>query len=137
MRIVFDINILASAAVSPEGLPAHIVDTVIGGPHEFAMSSDMIAKLEEVMARTYFSSRLGEAVRAKTVDRYRRAALPFEPDPSVIGVADDDEDDKVIGTAVAANADIIVTGDKGLLTLKAFQGIPIVSAREFLVIVQD
>jgi predicted nucleic acid-binding protein len=75
------------------------------------------------------------------LNAYLNAILQFairvEPDPSVIGVADDDEDDKVIGTAVAANADIIVTGDKGLLALKAFQGIPIVSAREFLVIVQD
>ncbi len=56
----------------------------------------------------------------------------LEPDPSVTGVADDAEDDRVLGTAVAGRADIFFTGDKGMLAISSFVGIPIVTARTFL-----
>ena len=36
----------------------------------------------------------------------------------------------VIGTALAAKADLIVTGDRGLLDVGAYQGIRIVSVAE-------
>jgi predicted nucleic acid-binding protein len=47
-------------------------------------------------------------------------------------VADDEEDDLVLGTAVAANADVLVTGDPGLLRIGEYRGVRIVTAREFL-----
>jgi predicted nucleic acid-binding protein len=37
----------------------------------------------------------------------------------------------VLGTAVAGQADYLVTGDKQLLELGNYQGIPILSPREF------
>lgn len=54
------------------------------------------------------------------------------PADDVHGVAEDDEDDLVLATAVAANADYLVTGDKYLLRIGEFRGIPIVFPREFL-----
>ena len=56
-----------------------------------------------------------------------------KPAEGIHGVAPDDEDDLILATAVAADADFLVTGDKGLLALGEFRGIPIVSPREFLV----
>jgi len=38
----------------------------------------------------------------------------------------------VLATALAGKADVIVTGDDDLLVLKRFRGIPIVSPRQFL-----
>jgi len=46
----------------------------------------------------------------------------------VTGVADDAQDDRVLGTAVAGRAD----GDKGMLAIGSFVGIPIVTAHTFL-----
>lgn len=43
----------------------------------------------------------------------------------------DADDLPVLGTAVAGNADCIVTGDKQLVTLRAYQGIAILSPRAF------
>jgi predicted nucleic acid-binding protein len=47
-------------------------------------------------------------------------------------VADDSDDDEVLACALAAQADLIISGDRHLLTLKGYQSIPIVSAAEAL-----
>lgn len=44
----------------------------------------------------------------------------------------DPNDDHVLGAAVAAKADMIVSSDHHLLALKSFRGIPIVTAPEYL-----
>jgi len=59
------------------------------------------------------------------------------PADDVHSVAEDDEDELVLATAVAARADYLVTGDKYLLRISEFRGIPIVSPREFLDILQE
>lgn len=101
-----------------------------------AISDEMLVNLGTVLKRKYFSARLTEKMQTQTVARYRGIGHPVTPDPTVIGVADDEEDDRVLGTAVAAGADFMVTGDKGLLALGVYRGIPIVTARQFLALVE-
>ena len=50
----------------------------------------------------------------------------------VQGVASHPEDDPVLATAVSAAADYLVTGDRQLQQLGSYQGVRIVSPREFL-----
>lgn len=52
--------------------------------------------------------------------------VPLSPD-----ICRDPEDVKILGLAVAGSANYIVTGDKDLLVLKEFQGIPILNPRAF------
>lgn len=47
----------------------------------------------------------------------------------------DPDDDVVVGTALAARADLLVTGDRGLLDIGAYQGVRIVSVSEALRII--
>ena len=44
----------------------------------------------------------------------------------------DPDDLPVLACAVAAGVDAIITGDKDLLSLKSFEGIPIIDAAEAL-----
>jgi hypothetical protein len=54
-------------------------------------------------------------------------------DPATVPrLAPDPDDDVVIGTAIAAKADSIVTGDKPLLSVEVFEGGRIVSVSEAL-----
>ena len=46
----------------------------------------------------------------------------------------DPHDDKYLACAADGDADYIVSGDRDLLDLKRFIGIPIVTARQFLTI---
>jgi len=56
--------------------------------------------------------------------------VPIEPLPKP--VCRDPDDDAILATAVAAGADLLVTGDKDLLVLSTFRGIPIVTPAECL-----
>ncbi len=47
-------------------------------------------------------------------------------------VRDDPNDDRILECALAAGADAVVSGDRHLLTLNRYEGIVIVSPREFL-----
>lgn len=63
------------------------------------------------------------------VDRYRELTIVVRP-VTVSGIAPDRDDDVVIGTALAAKADWIVTGDRSFLSVAAYQGVRIVGVSE-------
>jgi putative PIN family toxin of toxin-antitoxin system len=67
----------------------------------------------------------------RLVDSYAELAQVVRPTPTPRIVSDPD-DDVVIGTALAAKADLLVTGDRGLLDVGAYQGTRIVSVTEAL-----
>jgi predicted nucleic acid-binding protein len=52
--------------------------------------------------------------------------------PAIEPVCRDPDDDHVLAAALAARAEVIVTGDADLLVLGAYQGIQILSVRAFL-----
>ena len=56
----------------------------------------------------------------------RRLAEVIEPPPLPQPVCRDPDDDQVLALAIAAKVDHIVSGDKDLLSLSSFQGIPII-----------
>ena len=56
---------------------------------------------------------------------------------AVQGVATHPEDDLILATAVSAQADYLVTGDKQLLALGSFQGVRIVAPAAFLAILEN
>lgn len=132
MRVVLDVNILASASVFRDRTPWRITEAGLLGEFTIFLSDSMLATLGIVLNRPYFAARLSVEEREQFLVYVRRATSRETPDPSVKGIAPDEEDDLVLGTAVAAGADFLVTGDKGLLALRHFGEIRIVTAEEFL-----
>jgi predicted nucleic acid-binding protein len=47
-------------------------------------------------------------------------------------VLEDQPDNRILECAVAAGADLVVTGDRHLLRLRTFRGIPIVRLRDLI-----
>lgn len=135
-RVVFDVNILVSAVVSPHGAPARAYAGALEHSWDICRSYHIVSKLSEVLGRPRFQGRLPNDRLNRFLLAYQDYALPFSPDPSVKGIAPDEEDDLVLGTAVDAAADFLVTGDKGLLAIGEYRGVRIVTADAFLTILE-
>ena len=73
-----------------------------------------------------------EAVLAWCTELEKLGRLFTAPLPEIGPVCRDPNDDHVIATALALNADVIVTGDKDLLALSQYRSIRILTARAFL-----
>jgi uncharacterized protein len=84
--------------------------------------------------RRKFSDRLKNAqvTARELVLGYAALATLVIPDPIPPVILDDPEDDTVLACAIAAKAEIIVTGDTHLLRFKKYQSISIWTAGELL-----
>ena len=125
MRILFDANVLYSAFTS-KGVCEDVVEHA-AGECELCWSRPLQSELETALRRKY---KFGPATEA-ALAAYAELCQFVEPAPLPSAVCRDRDDDVVLATAVAGEADYIVTGDEDLLTLKRYRNIPIVSPREF------
>ncbi len=74
------------------------------------------------------SSEDAAIIRAKL----ESTAEMVRPDMVLNVITDDPDDNRVLECAVKGHVDYIVTGDRHLLKLSAYEAIPIVTVREFL-----
>lgn len=133
MRIVADTNIVLSGLLW-QGPPRQLLDLARERKVSLYTSVTLLAELAEVIAREKFTERVRAAglSAAELVQDYERLAELVNPEPLPAPVSRDPDDDHVLACALAAKAEIIVSGDKDLLDLKACQGIPIRTASDAL-----
>lgn len=135
MRIVLDTNTLVSGVISANGPPRCLLDGARTQTFEICSSTVLLAELLDVLTREKFAARLAQAglTPLSIVSELRRMAHMVAPDNIPRVIADDPDDDHVIACAVAAQADLIVSGDKHLHSLGGqYKNIRIVSAVEAL-----
>jgi len=106
------------------------------GRHNQAMffsSSLLLKELADVLGRDKFAGLLAAQDITPTflMQHYGMLTNLVKPQPIDRTVRDID-DDAVIATALAAQANIIVTGDSDLLVLHPWQGIQILNAADAL-----
>lgn len=132
MRIVLDTNVALSALLWG-GPPYVLLRTIRRREHvQLFTSPVLLEELGEVLNRPSPSQRLSLIGRAahEVLAEYIDAVDLVTPlsVPSV--VAADSDDDHVIAAAVAAGADLLVSGDRHLLGLKSHRNIRIVNPAE-------
>lgn len=129
-RWVVDTNLLVSAFLW-RGTPGRLIE--LAGEHEIQLFTSR-ALLDELNV-TLNKGRLMKPVAATGLSAkqmllgYRSVATLVTARQLDQPVSRDADDDAVLACALAAGADLIVTGDQDLLVLKAFLGVPIVTAR--------
>ena len=125
MKIVVDTNVLIAGVVA-EGLCRDIVKRRLPACELFT-SRALLAELAEKLHDKFDLS----PTDLPFLRIYEDQATVVKPKPLAKPVCRDSDDDEVLATALAAKAEIILTGDDDLLVLKEFQGIRILSPRQF------
>ena len=133
MRGVADTNIVVSGLLW-HGPPRHVLDAARDGDLTLFTTGELLAELQDVLARPKFAERLKLAgVGAdELVVAYAALATVVQPATIAPVIADDPDDDSVLACAITAGAERIVSGDPHLLQLQVYQGIRILTAPQLL-----
>ena len=126
MIVVLDTNVIVAAMVA-KGLCHEVVVRGLGSC-TVVTSQPLLDELEHTL-RAKFT--LGPASIA-FLEQLRLRVRIVEPAPLSTSVSRDTDDDMVLATVIGAGAALIVTGDQDLLVISRYNGIDIVSPRDFL-----
>jgi len=129
-RIVIDNNVPVSRLLLPASVPAEAVSKAIA-VGQLLISEATLGELADVLSRPRFDAYVSVEDRQKFLRLLDRVA-EMVPVTYTIRACRDAKDDKILELAVNGAADLIVTGDKDLLTMNPFQGIPIVTPAAYL-----
>ena len=128
MRVVFDTNVLVAALVFPGGQGDAALRRVIEGKDQLVLSRAILNELLEVLGRKFARDAEELAHVAVFVSDLATVVTPRRR----LRVVMDDPDNRILECALAGNAQAIVTGDKGLLALKSFEGIDLMTLASYL-----
>jgi uncharacterized protein len=132
VRVVFDTNIFVSAFVIPGRQADAALLKAVEGEAQLVVSRAIIHELLDVLARKFGRDPEELAHIAVFVAELADVVQPRRK----LGVLRDDADNRILECALAGRADVIVTGDRAMLKLGEYQGVRIVTLREFLQILE-
>ncbi len=128
MRIVLDTNIVVSSLWG--GLPRKIMEACKAGHFKLLLNRPILEEYIDVLSRFDVQEEDMDYFEALFVDPKRTENV--SPTVRVHVIKEDPSDNKFLECALSGKADFIVSGDKHLLGLGSFRGIPIVTPRSFL-----
>ncbi|NBC15816.1 MAG: putative toxin-antitoxin system toxin component, PIN family [Bacteroidetes bacterium] len=126
MRLTLDTNVLIAAFIS-RGTSHELFEHVVRH-HELVLSPFIVGEFRRIL-RDKFGMPAGDVAEATALLHERAEIVAPEPLPEL--VCRDADDDEVLATARTGGCICLVTGDKDLLVLDAYDGIAIVSPRDF------
>jgi putative PIN family toxin of toxin-antitoxin system len=126
--LVLDTNTAVSGLILG-GVPGRVIDAAAAGKALIIASVPLLDELQGVLSRRKFSGQLAKlnANADDLFDGYAtlvRLVAPAAISPVILA---DPDDDIVLATAVAGDAEAIVSGDAHLLGIGEFRGIPIIT----------
>ena len=129
-RFVLDTNVVISAALLKRSVSRRAFDKALT-TGRLLVSVETIDELNRVLGRADFARYVTEDERMKFLAALLGEARLVE---STVHVSEcrDPQDNKFLELALSGNAACIVSGDRDLLVLHPFRGIPIITPRMFL-----
>ena len=133
MRVVLDTNVFISSFFG--GNPRAIINLWKNGRLTLCFSQDIFDEYIEVLRRLGLdqTDELEELLKLFASGFH----IVFTTKTPEIHVATDPDDDKFIACALALKAGCVVSGDKALVDICLYEGIRIVTPREFIETVAD
>jgi putative PIN family toxin of toxin-antitoxin system len=133
VKLVADTNVVVSGLLWL-GNPGRLLEAAARRELTLYTSLALVAELSRVLAGGKLASRVARSglPAAELLTRYLNVAIVVQPEATPRVVLADPDDDHVLACALAAKADVIVSGDNELLVLKSYQGIPVLRAADAL-----
>jgi len=128
VTVVYDTNVVVSAALKPRSLPASLVALAMAKKVRLFLSPAILQEYTEVLKRPKFA--LNPVTVKAFVRDVRKAAVLVRPSLRV-SQAPDEADNRFLECASAARAGYLVTGNKKHFPFPEFEGTKIVSPAEF------
>ena len=128
MKLVFDTNIFISAFAIPHSKAEKAILRILEGSDSLLISKEIINEVLSVLSVKFHRDSEAVSHTALYLSDLAQIVKPVKR----IHILEDKPDNKVLECALHGKADAIVTGDKGMLRLKEFDGIRIISLREYL-----
>jgi len=131
MRIIFDTNVLISAALLRRSVSRQAFDRALYDG-QILTSIPTLTELRDVLFRSRFDAYLTDADRQEFLAAFVRDAILTVVAEKVTECRDP-KDNKFLELALSGEATHLVSGDKDLLVLHPFRGISILTPRDFLI----
>lgn len=133
MRMVLDTNVFISSFFG--GNPRTVIDLWKDGRLTLCLSQEIFDEYIEVLRRLGLDNtpELEELLKLFAAGFH----IVFTTRTPEIHVVSDPDDDKFIACALALKAGYVVSGDKALVSVQQYQGIRIVTPKEFLEIMEN
>ena len=128
MRAVADTNLYISA-LNFGGTPEEVLGLGREGAVQLIISTSMLKEIEGVLLRKFYWSARDAREAIAAIQEF---AQVVRPKATIHVITEDESDNRILECALEACADVVITGDRHVQQLKTFQGISIVSPREFL-----
>ncbi len=131
MKIVLDTNVLINGFKDDYSYEKKIIDAVIAGEIE------AYANRQTLRENKLISSQLIDSDDYQNQLNDLFAQINWVVNRRQINVVEDSEDNKILESAVEAEADYLVTNDNHLLRLEEFQNVKIINPSAFWVRYKD
>ena len=128
MKVVLDTNVFISG-IFWKGSSSKVITNWRNGKFTLVTSLEAVSEIIKVLKD--FKIRLPDDMIKEWAGLIVRNSVIVEPKERIEIVKDDPKDNIFIETAVAGNADYLISQDNHLLKLKKFKGIKIITPEEF------
>jgi putative PIN family toxin of toxin-antitoxin system len=138
MRVVLDANVIVSALINPQGVPAQIFDAWRAERFQLLLSQAIVEEIGRVLRYPKIATHhLWPKERLQTwLEDLAHLALMTPGNITLAVIQDDPPDNRYLECAVEGEAAYLVSGDRLLIALGTFQGIQIILPRAFLEILR-
>lgn len=133
MKVVLDTNVWVSAWLW-RGIPGNMIRLGRTGEITICTSEPLLAELENTLSYEKFEQKIQSLNFTKErlmIGTRELSKIYVISELNLLELRDPD-DSIVLATAIAAKADVIITGDRDLLVLAEYQGINIMTTTDFL-----
>ncbi len=131
MRVVLDTNTLVSA-IGWDGPPRQILIAIREGKHALITSAGLLDELTRVLTYPKLRPVATHPLLPVILAWLHRPEHLVTPQERISIIRADPADNLVLEAATAGRAAAIISGDRDLVVLRRFEGIPILSARGFV-----